>query len=522
MMIPRPLRWILLFLALLAVTLLSAAAYFKVWIFDRTPGGLVITPQRTRLPEPTYYQPDGMPDFVETMNQAAKKDITPGTNAAVDCLRALGPLESSPEHWAYLCDLMEFEPDETDASFEIPTKEAYRSASGNKELKQTLWSSEDFPVMSEFLDQNHEVLLKLREASKKPYFYLPLVPHPSGSMLEILLVHEQGMREIVRQITYDAIRAVEKGDYDYSIENAEAIFRFAKHLEAPPYIIVKSLIACAHKNQGLSLLQLIAIDIHNKRPADAKALLSRIKSIVDKNKEPTDLYTPMDQGERLEMVSTIMRMAYYGVQSQNVMDHVPPVNPTYLRSCDWSQIIDHGNELFDRILEPLKTDEYEKISVMNEELDQELKKIYGSKNPTEMMLAKFNRRLRTKMMEKVMLGLLLPAYNVLPNARVREVAQTRLTYATVLLAEYSIEHGSFPKELADLGLDMDSKWIIDPFTNGILQYESPSQNTQYSLYALGPNRIDNHGKPFGEIGADDVSPLLPDLNGTPIDLTEPE
>ncbi len=519
----RLVRWILFSLVLATALLVLTAAYFKVWIFDRTPVGLVITPNRTRLPEPTYYQFDGFPDFVETMNQAAKKDITPGSNAAVDCLRALGPLSSTPDHWAYLCESMEFEPNEKDVLLEIPTIESYRSVNGERELSPTLWRSEDFPAMADLLDRNQDVLSRLREASKKQRFYLPMAPHPSGSMLELLLHHEQGMREIVRQLSYDAARAVEQGNFERAIEDAEAILRFAKHLETPPQVIVKALVACAHKTQGFQTLQLIAIEIQNRRPPEAIPLLRRIQSIIERNKEPTDFHSSMDHGERFMLICTIMRMAYYGVQSQENLDQIPPINPTYLRSCDWSQIVDEGNEFFDRTLEPLKTEDYDQITLMKERLEMELRKISGGKLAlSNMVLAKLSRRARTEMMKRIMLGLLMPAFSNLADARIRLIAQTRLTYTTALLSEYALEHGSYPNRLEELDPAPGTNWTFDPFTNQPFIYEFPSQKTRYRLHTLGPNRIDNHGKLFGEIGADDISPFLPNLEGVPMDINEAE
>ena len=200
-----------------------------------------------------------------------------------------------------------------------------------------------------------------------------------------------------------------------------------------------------------------------------------------------------------------------------------PFDLKYTRSCDWSKIVDDGNEFFDRTLVPLRIDDYERISVMNDDLERELKAKYGSALPlSEIALSGISQRVRTQIVEKIVLGHLMPVFSTISNIRIHTLARTRLTYTTVLLAEYFLEHGTYPKELADLGLNPDSKWIIDPYTNQNFQYESPSQNTRYRLYALGPNRIDNHGKPFGEIGADDISPSLPNLDGVPINIMEPE
>jgi hypothetical protein len=75
------------------------------------------------------------------------------------------------------------------------------------------------------------------------------------------------------------------------------------------------------------------------------------------------------------------------------------------------------------------------------------------------------------------------------------VAQTmdRLLEIQIGLHAYKLRHGAYPNNLSDLKPELNSKLPIDPFSHQPFKYQK--QGETYLLYSVGPDGVDDHGKP---------------------------
>jgi len=80
----------------------------------------------------------------------------------------------------------------------------------------------------------------------------------------------------------------------------------------------------------------------------------------------------------------------------------------------------------------------------------------------------------------------------------RKAVDTRLLAAALALRAYKLDHGAYPASLEALAPMYLPSIPQDPFGSGPLKYKVTGRG--YSLYSIGPDSIDNGGKPVDTLG----------------------
>jgi hypothetical protein len=99
---------------------------------------------------------------------------------------------------------------------------------------------------------------------------------------------------------------------------------------------------------------------------------------------------------------------------------------------------------------------------------------------------------------------LLPVYTQAKFARYANFALNRLLETQLALHAYNLDHGRYPASLAELAPTYLASVPLDPFTKGApLKYRVAGDS--YVLYSVGPDTIDDGGKPIQDsMDHDDV------------------
>ena len=94
--------------------------------------------------------------------------------------------------------------------------------------------------------------------------------------------------------------------------------------------------------------------------------------------------------------------------------------------------------------------------------------------------------------------------DALEKAAKQSQAKIRLSLCELALRQYRLKHGLEPKKLADLVPDYLPAVPTDPFSGRPLIYRPTASG--YQLYSVGPDRVDDGGKPMQRKSTTDIWP----------------
>jgi hypothetical protein len=87
--------------------------------------------------------------------------------------------------------------------------------------------------------------------------------------------------------------------------------------------------------------------------------------------------------------------------------------------------------------------------------------------------------------------------NSFDSSRQRSDTRLRLAIVTLALRRYHLERGNYPDSLSPLVPEYLAEVPLDPYSGQSIRYQlEPSKG--YVLYSVGPDRVDDGGKPFPE------------------------
>ncbi len=74
------------------------------------------------------------------------------------------------------------------------------------------------------------------------------------------------------------------------------------------------------------------------------------------------------------------------------------------------------------------------------------------------------------------------------------VTRRRLTMVHAAIQKYRLETGSYPESLNQLEGNIVNQLPRDPFSGNQFRYERSPDGSDYILYGVGPDRVDNPGR----------------------------
>jgi len=313
-------------------------------------------------------------------------------------------------------------PSSTIVSFD-PSK-YWQSLSNSQELHKNI-------IVQKWLEANNAALDLVVEASKKPFFVVPVVvPGDATNMYNILLPGLQGVRSFVRGLQTRATIRVSEGNIDGAIEDILACYRLGRHLGRPSFIVQQLVgVAC----EG------IAHSVAYNGNLTTKANTEQLEHLRDglNNLPPRATWQDGVEMERLallDMLTAIMKDPSsmftgfpYSRGDKAPVDYILP-----LIGLDWNVIFERVNRAYDEM-------------------------IAGTLDPTR-YTPDFVRLLtleaRSRLAADILISMLLPATGAFQEAIRRIDCTMNMKRIVLAMHLYEREYGTLPPALT---LDANGK-----------------------------------------------------------------
>ncbi len=499
---------------------------------------VTISKETTYLTEPL--RTDGYIDYIAAMNQRASQGVTPENNASVLFWQAVGPRAIDPENrekffkllgmpipaekGAYFVDLDQFVehavpanriPD--DGSEETEKDDVSEQSATASERP---WSKDEFPALAQWIAANEKPFALLSAAAKRPRRYDPLIVGADESLVSALLPAVQEYRHVARAFVIRAMLRVNEGQLAQAWDDLLTCHRLSR-LAGQGTTIVESLVGMAVNGVACGGDQALLELAHLTR-----AQVASMRGDLEKLPPLADVVERIDVGERFMFLDVVSMMAREGLDGLSELTG-DRQQKTWIKSVtsaaakatiDWDEPLRIGNAWYDRMVDAMRQPTRAKRKEALDKIDGDLNKLMAEAKDWKSLALSALRNPRKAVSERigyVFVALLLPAISAVANADDRETMRFELTKLALALAEYNVDHGSYPPTLADLTPKYFAKIPQDIFSVDDLHYTQ--QGDGYLLYSVGPNGVDDGGKTDDDTpqteGSDDLVVRIPAETG---------
>jgi hypothetical protein len=497
---------------------------------------LVIEESTTHILKPL--RPDGYPDYFGAINDYCRGSATPLSNAAVPMIQAFGPatapitirddyfrllgIDSLPSVGNYFVHSQEMldrwvraAPDAPTAKLADTLQEQFAFAGDSP------WSSDDYPMIAEWLLINEEPLRLICEASKRSDFYEPILSqnHSLPALCAVASPLESILGEITLALQARAMLHARSGDFESAISDLIAChrcLRLMSHVPLGQYAVETRTAEIALRQTELKL-------IHYCRPSAKQ--LQILASQLSQLPPLLSLADRIDLGDRfryLDAVCVLQRNGPAAVQQLFGETSLSADESSLQKAVsdlmfDWNEPLRMGNQWFDKEIAIYRMTDRVRREEALEKLHTELEQMVAdSSRPAIFVLNWFTRQSVKAAMGRVVGATLLQLFDtevpgILNIADQLEVRST-FTQTGIALAAYRAEHGQYPERLEQLP-SKDS-------TSDLFRENSPlgyrRLPTGYLLYSVGPNGRDEQGGLSDKYpDSDDISIIVTDPVPTP-------
>lgn len=485
-----------------------------------TPAGADDKKPAPKLPlgkETTYVtgpiDKDGYVDFEAALNDRLGKGITPEKNANVLLWKALGPTPDSdrrqpPEYFKRLG--MEEPPKEGDyfikreryAKEHLKKVEQAELDSFNDEMSAAIrraWTAKDHPHVAAWLKANKNSLALVVEATKRPEYFNPLVPHRKedgpGLLNSAYLPSVQSCREPAMALAARALLRVGEGKFDAAWEDILSCHRLGR-LVGRGGLLIEGLI-------GYTIQQFAtdaALVYLARAPLTSKQLIEHLKELqsLPPTPHPTE---KVELGERLMCLDSIQHVRRSGFDVLRKEPSAPePCDP--LDMLDWGPALRTCNMWYDRRVVAMHIKDYSARQKEFDKIEAELAKAARSAGNLDDLIQKLQDGGDAMAEISTRVGHLFT--NLLLSSGVRRVQdrfdlvqqEERNLRVAFALAAYKADTGKYPAKLDDLAPKYIATLPGDVFSGKALIYK-PSEKG-YLFYSVGQNGIDEGGRYYDD------------------------
>jgi hypothetical protein len=524
--------------------LLAVSGIIAIWMAEppakprRFAAGTVpytISQETTWITEPL--RPDGAVDYVAALNQHLSEGVTPENNAVVLLMEVMGSGVIEPEiREEFYRHLGVPVPETTEGALESywdflgeHLKSTGRTLSEEERGKLHLetfdesyggpWQREKFSLVAEWLEENEPAIDLIVEASDRHRMYLPIVvkDQASGLLDYWLFDFKSNMRQFARILSSRFSFFMGEGEIAKAQRDLLALHRLGS-LMGSRASVIDSLVGSA--------LDAIA--------AEGDLLLAQSEQVTadqlaHHRQELANLppFAPMsemfDLTERYGYLDIVRTLTFQSNQADGVQINVAAEAGEFLDcpqvkiwkrypglELDWDLILKIGNSRFDQTVAALEKPTFAEqraelakiksdvMKLRDQALDPRQLELLaaGSKPVREVISRQFGQELAWMMIENS---------RMLAVAEMRAALRRELTIIALALAEYKLDHGSYPAELSELAPKYLDAIPLDGFTQEPLKYQR--QEAGYLLYSVGANGKDDQGLNGDE--ADDIAIRVP-------------
>ena len=524
--VPEPkrqlrLRWWIL--GVLALLLALFAGTFFYSTSEYFAPELVISRETTYITEPLT--PEGLPDYAEALNRRLSEGVTAENNAVVPLLQVLGPAPGSRPLSPAIFARLDMDPlpalGENDDFYFVSIerrlarrlqKQAALSSGGAQwqrqleqleHLRQRPWRTEEAPLVAQLLARNRRHLDQVREASRRPRFFLPVVVSSDQALVEMPVQVRQAIRDLACDLQLRAMWHLGHGRVEEAWQDILTIKRLARLVEQD-WSMFSMLVGIALEGMAFeSAEQVLNRTVLDE--ATARRFLHQWRCLPSQ----ADAVRAIGSGDRLVMLDAWIQLVRGRMDGRILEEFFDLRVPT--TGLD----INHGlrliNQSHDQVIEILSGGSLAEVrnglrawEEANKDRCEDVKLILG---------ALLNRTARTELVCRMLLDLLLGSYEAVFLAELRVRQWHPLMETALALAVYRARHGRYPQSLQALVPELLAEVPRDLFTTDRKVIYRREENG-YLLYSVGPNGRDDGGNLEAPMETWDVglavrSPRLP-------------
>ncbi len=438
-----------------------------------------ISKETTYLIEPLMK--DGYVDYVAALSKIRSEGVTPENNAVVPILRAIGPeeipenirgrffrmlgIEPLPEKGDYLIGFGDYRKKSKDQKAETPTPEDV--AQEQKEMDQFWkvveepWSAEKYPLYAAWLQANQEPLEKIREATRRPKFYSPILAEGDNQPLVncLALGLEGQWRTCARYLMDDAMFSIGQGNGENAQRDILACHRLGRLVGQGPSL-VNALVAFAIDGLACSGDRTLARS-HIMNAAQMASFQKELRRLPPLPK----MADKIDVAERFLYLDWVALIARQGPGSLNDLFVIPDQKPNKMlmsqfsaissAEIDWDTVLRMGNSWYDRMAKAGRKPTRAERADAWKKIDDEFK-VMSAENKSEKSLKPSplaGQALRTATAKKMGSVLICFMASTLKDARHsedRHQVDNDFSQLVLALDIYHSKQGAYPAALADL------------------------------------------------------------------------
>lgn len=492
--------------------------------------GKKIPPQPPPVPPsmPQRVPPSGSVDHLAALNAHSSRGVTPGNNAAVGFLQAMGLESLHPAvRQQYLQMLGISALPEQGASF--VTYEEYvqqsrklgatgRESSGTdqEQLREHIysatnrpWSPEALPLVAAWLQANQEPLTLVIQASYCPRRFDPLISIGNPPLiLDALLPMVQAHRDVARALAARAMLKLNAGSVPEAWQDLLACHRLAR-LTGQGRTIIEMLVAEAIEGMTCNADQ--AVLAHGNLAADqARQMYDDLQSLPPL----PSVADAIDVGERFSFLSCTQLLADRGWgEMDRIMNLLGTLDGDELKTdrtdfsrmnalkLNWDAIRQMANSWYDRLAAAERQPTWAQRAAATAQIDTELSKLREEVRQGQLLKQAMQQGSPDAVSEHVgrmLIAMLLPAVASAGEAEVRAAETLELTKLGFLLAAYRAENGRYPSQLSELTPKYLAQVPPDLCTGNAPIYKP--QPDGYILYSVGVNGRDDNGLRYEDRG----------------------
>jgi hypothetical protein len=488
-----------------------------------------ISAETTRIAEPLTKE--GYPDYIGALNLHSSKDVTPENNFVVALWQQLGPKSLNDDDEAQIFKMLGIKPVPAEGEYFMSFDEYLNSEAGGgfKQIKkaqdgfhdamQSPWNKKDQPLLAQWLTKYDAHINRLAKATERPKYYMPLIAvqdtEERAMLIAVLLPSVQEAREVARAFMTRAMLELGEGKSDAAWSDVMACYRLAE-LVRQGTTLIDSLVGIAISHMACEGVN--AVSQHDKLTGQQ---LKQFRADLVGLKSSPDALAKIDRGERYMYLDCVCAVSRAGPQLLKALDGLAGAGDDKKMAelqrqlanstIDWNIPMKMGNKFYDRLVAIGRMEDAEKREAEFDKFERDLKKMMASVKtgllgaPLLLLGGEEGKRMISKQIGAVFVGLLMPALSSVVEAEHRAETRMRMADVALALAGFKLEAGQFPDRLAQLTPKLIKKLPVDAYSGAVLRYKRHGDD--YLLYSIGPNRIDDEGRTIDDkddLDADDI------------------
>ncbi len=458
-------------------------------------------------------------DYATALNEQKRQDVTPENNALVMIWNALGPNPFGETIPSGYFEKLGMPVPSANGSYYISLR-----TYANERLKdvpngendfldklsrcaQSPWAAKENPDLADWLKANAKSFALIREATKRPRYFTPIIPSKtSQGERDWLLAHAfpglQPIREIVSGLTAQAMLAINEGRADDGWRDLLTCHRLGR-LVCQSNTLIEALVGLAFERIA-SQAELIFLE---RASPTAEQLRGYLKDLTELSSLP-DVATKVDLAERFMFLDGLMLLDRYGVGYMERLGGVKEAPPALaqggLEGVDWNPALETVNQWFDRLVAATRpSDPMEGARLLSELRDAHRKhcrELLDSDTIRQKLSKLDAAKGKSRVIAEFMIATLpLTAAEKVQMVRYQAEQMYNNTRTAFAVAWYRRENDHYPKSLDALTPKYLPAVPKDLYSGRPLIYK-PDANG-FLLYSVGANGIDDGGH-----GSDAQSP----------------